>query len=317
MKRIAVGWCVLVAVSVGPAAVAASGGQNVLRESLRREALVRINRDRAAAGLGPVVLDPVASRIADAYCEEQIEFGTTGHYSVDGQSPYMRYSLGGGNDGLTENTASWSADYPFNDAMVLDLVQRSEQVMIAEKPPGDGHRKAILDPDATHVGIGLAWRGGEFRMTQEFLRRYVRWSSDVPRIATEGERVHLAGTTLRGSRIDAISLYHEPLPRPLSVSEANRIETYSLPETRRNFGLRRENDRRGLAALARSDAPIASPSIDVGPDGEFSCTLPLDQGSGVYTIVAWVRKDGRQLPASNISIRVEPLRGLATGAATR
>ena len=27
--------------------------------------------------------------------------------------------------------------------------------MMAEKPPNDGHRRTILDPEATHVGVGL------------------------------------------------------------------------------------------------------------------------------------------------------------------
>ena len=30
--------------------------------------------------------------------------------------------------------------------------------MMAEKPPDDGHRRAILDPLWTHVGIGVALR---------------------------------------------------------------------------------------------------------------------------------------------------------------
>lgn len=37
-------------------------------------------------------------------------------------------------------------------------------------PPRDGHRRTILNPDYTHVGIGFAVAGGEFRLTEEFTR---------------------------------------------------------------------------------------------------------------------------------------------------
>ena len=49
--------------------------------------------------------------------------------------------------------------------------------MMAEKPPDDGHRQAILDPLWTHVGIGVALEGGEFRMTEEFTRHVGRRGS--------------------------------------------------------------------------------------------------------------------------------------------
>src|SRR5688572_18507930 len=86
--------------------------------ALKHDLLVLINKDRAAHGLKPVQLDPHASEVADAYCRRQIKNGTTGHFTIDGQSPYMRYSFAGGNDGLSENAAAWSANYSFAEEVI-------------------------------------------------------------------------------------------------------------------------------------------------------------------------------------------------------
>ena len=47
--------------------------------------------------------------------------------------------------------------------------------MMDERPPDDGHRQTILNPLLTHVGIGLAQVGGEFRITEEFSRVAFEW----------------------------------------------------------------------------------------------------------------------------------------------
>src|SRR5437016_14623247 len=104
--------------------------------------------------------------------------------------------------------------------------------MITERGPHDGHRRTILDPSATHVGIGLAWQRGEFRLTQEFIRRYVAWTHVLPRIANENERVTATARPLAGYRVEAVTVHHERLPQPLTAAAANAIDNYSLPAKR-------------------------------------------------------------------------------------
>src|SRR5438132_2035005 len=159
------------------------------RFTLREEFLRLINRDRQQFGLRPVQLDALSSAVADTYCLEQIHNGTTGHFTLDGQAPYMRYSFAGGNDGVSENAAAWSANYRLTDRALYEMMRRSQKAMMGEVAPHDGHRRTILDPYATHVGIGLAWEGGEFRLTEEFVRRYMDWSRALPRRAAANDRV--------------------------------------------------------------------------------------------------------------------------------
>ena len=280
--------------------------------TLRQEVLRLINNDRQTHGLPAVDLDVEASAIADSYCRAQIANGTTGHFTTDGYTPYMRYSFAGGNDGVSENAAAWSANYHFTDRAIYDMARRSEQAMMSEQPPHDGHRRTILDPYATHVGIGLAWQKGEFRLTQEFIRRYVTWTRALPRAAAIGEPVTASGRPIDGYRVEAISVHHEPIPEAMPVKVANAIATYSLPAQRRDYLPRLRTrfhmrDDGTIRLISEEYSDGSRGDFSVADDGAFHFTVPFREGPGVYTVVVWVTKKGGKMPiaASNISIRVD------------
>jgi len=287
------------------------GRHDELRLAIKQELFARINRDRAEAGLPAVRFDPHASAIGDDFCQKQIKDRTTGHVTLDGLAPYMRYAFAGGNDGVSENAAAWSANYRFSEAMIPDLARRCHEAMIAEKPPHDGHRRTILDPSATHVGIGLAWQQGEFRMVQEFVRRYIFWDGSLPRTASPSDRLHLRGRPLDGYTVESISVHYEPHPEPIARVTANRLDSYSLPSRRRDYLPRLETiyqqDARGVI-LARSAeySDGSKGDFPIDRDGGFAFSLPFSDGPGIYTVVTWIRKGGSEEPiaASNISIRV-------------
>lgn len=270
------------------------------RATLRQHILELINRDRARYNLAPVGLDMEASQIGDNYCRTQIQNGTTGHFTTDGVPPYARYSWGGGNDAVSENAAAWSASYDFSERALLEMAGRSQDAMMAEMAPNDGHKRTMLDPHATHVGIGMAWRGGEFRLVQEFVRRYIQWTRPLPRAARLDQIVMTSGVAAPGTRIEGITVHHEPLPRGLSAHVASAISTYALPDRRREYVPRTVRTKGVLAAARRND-------FSVRDDGAFSFTVPFTDGPGMYTVVVWVRKEGQSaaFPASNVSIRVE------------
>ncbi|PYQ31971.1 MAG: hypothetical protein DMF56_02430 [Acidobacteria bacterium] len=306
MKRIAVA---ILAFSL--ATPLAQGEIEVTRATLREHVLKLINRDRKLYNLAPVQLDVHVSAFADGYCRDQIRTGTTGHYSIDGLAPYMRYSLAGGDDGLSENVASWSATYHFNDRALYEMSRRSQDAMMGELPPEDGHKKTILDPYANYVGIGLAWDKGEFRLIQEFIRRYVSWNRPLPRTATLSQQVMATGRPLFGTHIEAISVHHEALPAAMTAGAANAIHRYALPDQRKDYlprlqqRVRRNPD--GTIEVARLEYSDGSRGdFPVGKDGAFSFAIPFNEGEGIYTVVVWVRKDGASQPiaATNVSIRV-------------
>jgi uncharacterized protein YkwD len=295
MKRLFV-ICIALTLLASPLA---HSDMDATRATLRAQVLQLINRDRALYNLPPVELDLQASTIGDEYCRTQIRNRTTGHYTIDGIAPYTRYSLAGGNDGVSENAAAWSASYSFNERALFEMAGRSQDSMMAEAPPYDGHKRTMLDPHATHVGIGLAWEKGEFRLVQEFVRRYIAWSRPLPRNARVGQTVLTSGRVAPGLKVEGVTVHHEPLPQGMSAFVASAISSYSLPDKRRDY-LPRQRSSRHRMTEARRDFPVAE-------DGTFTFTVPLADGPGLYTVVVWVRKNGEQttFSASNVSIRVE------------
>jgi uncharacterized protein YkwD len=273
------------------------------RMTLRASMLRLINRDRKQFGLKPVELELHGSTLADHYCQAQIRNRTTGHFTTDGMTPYMRYSFAGGNDAVSENAAAWSAGYNFDVRSLYEMMRSSEESMMREVEPHDGHRKTILDPHATHVAIGVAWEGGEFRITQEFIRRYVDWARPLPRQSTTDAPVLFSGKPRPGYVIEGITVHHEPLPQPMTPTVANRIDSYTLPHARREY----------LPRLPQGTVYENGGSGDfpIGSDGGFVFVVPFPDGPGVYTVVVWVRKaqEKETISASTVSIRVTGSRG--------
>src|SRR5450759_4320928 len=111
----------------------------------------RINRDRLLAGLLPVAWDEAASRVADAFCAQQVREATRGHFLMDGVPPYARTAIAGVFGAQAENSVSWVTTAGSFTEPSLRLALMGHQEMMDEKPPQDGHRRTILDPDATPV----------------------------------------------------------------------------------------------------------------------------------------------------------------------
>ncbi len=272
-----------------------------IRDQVRAELLDRINRDRARHELPLVVLDEQVSQLADAYCGLQVETGTRGHFTIDGFSPYMRYSFEGIHDTVLENAASWSARDPVPVNLISELAQRSHTEMIAEIPPDDGHRRAILDPYATHVGIGVSWGGREVRVIEALLRRYLEWELVRQRLQ-EGDSFRYEARLLDPMLyVDSVTIHWEPIPYRLTRERANTIDGYSLP----GEWLRLERERRAspLDAALRHH-----PRHTLSVDGDrISFELTPAKGRGIYTVVVWLRSSAHGSPfaATNLSVVVE------------
>ena len=213
---------------------------------------------------------------------------------------------------MSENAAAWSANYTFTQRALYEMSRRSQDAMMAEMPPGDGHKRTILDSHANYVGIGLAWEKGEFRLAHEFIRRYIDWTRVLPRHAKVDQQVLVAGRPLHGTRIEAITVHHEAAPETMSALVANAFHQYALPDKRKEYvpRLPRQVRRRAdgsIEILSQEYTDGRRGDFRLAEDGSFSFPVPFTEGEGVYTVVVWVRKPGAANPiaASNVSIRVE------------
>lgn len=256
------------------------------RDPVKTEVLERINKDRADAKLPPVEWDEGASRVADAFAEAQVDEGTLGHYLTNGIPPYARTALAGVFGMGAENSVSWRTTGPKFKESALELALAGQADMMREKPPYDGHRRTILDPNATHVGVGYALKGNNFRMAQEFQTRRLSQLS-LQRSSDNPETVLFEGRPLSSQRLSFVTIAHEPSPRPLSKAEANSRTSYTYPEPRLAYV---EEGRKSMRVVGAT----TEDRIRENANGEFSFRF-TPTSAGLWTFVFYVA-EGKEKP---------------------
>lgn len=241
---------------------------------------VRINKDRAAHGLTPLQYDPLGAKVGDAFCLESAQRGFTGHYDPEGRAPYRRWTDAGGFDWHMQNVGAISRVGGRIEEPIEKLLFAIHDEMMAERPPRDGHRRAILDPEATHVGIGAAVFDGEFRMSQEFSRRVVAWIELPTGPLEAGKLARLAARVPPPLIVGSVDISFEPREKTKSFRELSRRKQYGLPQP---FHTERPRAREGTVW---ADGRIGD--FDLDPSGRFELVFPLSRGPGTYYAVVYV-----------------------------
>ena len=179
--------CRLAPVRRAPVAPSRSPGEPWRPE--RTAVVAQVNQARAEVGLARSPTTRLLERVGDAHCGILIEEG--GRRALLAQRgaavPALPARRGarlspGERRQLLELRAR---SPPPRSARIL---ARSVEDMLAEVPPDDGHRRALLDPGVTHIGVGLAVRGGEVRMTHELATEVAAEWSPPPAVAAPSER---------------------------------------------------------------------------------------------------------------------------------
>ena len=241
----------------------------------------RINKDRADANLPPVAWDPAAALVAKAYTTAQVAEGTSGHFLTDGMAPYARTGFAGIFGMGSENAVAWhTTGKSFSDS-AKELALSGHEDMMRETPPNDGHRRTILDPEATHVGVGYALHGGSFRMAEEFLARRLAELT----IQKEGDALAVRGRTQAGRTLSFVTIAQEPVPKRLTREQARSRTTYSYPEPQWAFVPEGHKSIRVVGTETED-------RIRLGGNGEFAFRFAPAK-AGLWTFVFYAT-DGRQ-----------------------
>jgi len=247
----------------------------------KRALLERINRDRAAAGAAPVRYEPRAALAGDRFCVDAALAGSWGHWDTQGRPPYLRWGLAGGMDFESENVAAYSVSSGRLDRPLRDLMMEAHETMMAERPPLDGHRRTILDPMFTHVGIGVAAAAGEFRMTEEFTRVVFDWMEVPAGPVPAGQWARFRGETLPEWEVGEVEIRFEPPPRRMSLAELRKAGSYRMPPVVRTLHPREES---GLFK------PKGSAEFEA-KGRRVSLAFPVER-RGHYYVVCYVRRRG-------------------------
>jgi uncharacterized protein YkwD len=248
----------------------------------REKALLfrRLNEDRVKAGLKPLAYDSLAAKVGDEFCLESAQSGAIGHWDREGRAPYLRWSLAGGVDYHAQNFASHTSIGAPLRRSVADLLLEGHEGMMAETPPDDGHRRAILDPYWTHVGLGSALVGGEFRMTEEFSRQIAEWV-EIP-----AGPVPARGTAPFGAKLPPIwkagvvEIAWEAPPAPLSLKQIRARGAYSYPHAIHRF--------RPTLGAGTTWSDGSHGDFQLGPGGRIELPVPIDHGPGSYYVIVYV-----------------------------
>lgn len=247
--------------------------------------LALINRDRASQGLGPVALDEGAPTAAgQRHAEDMMRLGFLGHWGSDGSVPEQRHTEAGGADMVLENAlcVTDEAKRAVDPEPLIDpaQIERAQAMFFDEVPPNDGHRRNILKPGHTRVGIGVAQSTGTAKelavpcFTQEFVDGYGRFAP-LPAKAKVGATVHVEGTLSNGARPTGVGVARVAAPTPIPVRELNRRRSYPVPKPFQMYW--------GPGFVTPIVAKISGSSIAID--------VPLsDKGRpGLYEISVWAK----------------------------
>jgi len=263
------------------------------RDTVSAALFARINRDRREHRLPPVRWDERAAAVARRTTRRQVEERTNGHFLLDGFPPYARLAAGSVFGMGAENAAAFMSDSGRLHDTAERLALRAHDEMMKEASPHDSHRRAVLDAAATHVGIGWAMAGGEFRSGVEFTSRgYERLSV---RREPKGASIEVDGESLPGLALRYATVAREHVPKPISRSEANGRDSYAypaaqlmiLPEGSRERGV-------GIRSVQRISTTAA---------GGFFFSYDFD-APGLWTFVLYFQRKGPGMPTAGGSITV-------------
>jgi uncharacterized protein YkwD len=246
-----------------------------------------INEDRSKEGLAPVKFSEELSRVADAHCREMLREGYTSHWDRAGWKPYLRYAATGLGAYTSENIGSlWETSFPSDAENVWGNLLYAHRSFMEEKFPNDGHRQSILDPKNMFVGIGVAYDGRGMRMIEVFGTRAAELDP-LPLRAKLHDALQVRGRLLsEGLSLMSISVFYEPLPRPMTLGELRATSSYGLPEE--------EERERPKLSEREMYADRIKGTVEIDPRGVFRVPLTFwKRQPGVYTVAVWVRR-GRE-----------------------
>lgn len=237
-----------------------------------------INQDRQAHGLKPVVWDQTAADAAQKHVQEEADYGYISHWNMKGIKPQQRYTLTGGLDAVQENQSVtiWLNDgfKGISKEELYKVVAEHHTSMVNEQPPEDGHRKNILDPHHTGVGVTIAVGKYGVAMAQEFTNHYAEMKP-VPQTASPGAKITLTGRILPGYALTGIYAIWEEMPQPLTKEELMKTHSYSDPSFD-NLHFWAKPKAAGYYIPTQSGNIMAT-NVSIDNKGNFTVQVPLTE----------------------------------------
>ncbi|MDE1828060.1 MAG: CAP domain-containing protein [Candidatus Micrarchaeota archaeon] len=258
--------------------------------SLYEYALGLINNDRAKFGLGPVTLSNEPS--GQQHSESMLQNNYFSHWDQYGMKPYMRYTLLGGTQSVSENIAYKTSSYCTlllcgGDLNPRSAIEGMEYSMMYNDSLccNNGHRNNILDPSHNQVSIGIAYNSSTIYFTEDFLDSYILWNGNSPGFSNGA--VYLSGTLSGGYSLSSVFVTYD---RPVSnMSRAQLNSTFEYGYGQNIAGVVQNSNYyySGLTTIVADQYTQAPGSFTVSFNMQ---NLISKNGAGEYTVLVWLNK---------------------------
>jgi uncharacterized protein YkwD len=254
-----------------------------------------VNQVRAQAGAGSVHFDPVAAQAARLHAQDMLQRGYFSHWDPNGNKPTRRYNQLGGYHSLGENIYFFHGQFGSMEAMVQEAL---DKLLSSE-----GHRRTILNPAYTGIGISFAAdpRKGDLYVAQEFVAK-LGGEYRCPLNACVGQMIEYAGRfDPQRYAFENIIVGYEDRPQQRDLLWLSRTDTY------------RDGDRlvAGYTANPQLEFRDLQTYRDVQVDAEqgwfkSGIRLAYKGREGMYYLFLWLRdlRTGQPVLASTVSVDV-------------
>ena len=282
------------------------------------------NSDREANVLFPVVLGNNSA--AQNHAEDMLRHDYISHWDTQGLTPYMRYTMAGGEAFEAENVA---LGYGSN---TTDESLKQAQKWLMNSP---GHRRNILDKWHNRVNLGVACDEFACAVVQQFESDYV---SFTVRPSIWNGVLRFAGELKGDFALQGADLWYDQSPNPLTMGQLDATNSYAAgqrpatflrkplsgdsyyPESSAQHSYQRSVDPYSLDPnIPRSSTPQKSlidkvnavPWItattwkEAGQYFEIEANISSvlnDLGPGVYTLIIWGNAGGESVPLTKFSL---------------
>jgi uncharacterized protein YkwD len=188
---------------------------------LNQFALELINYERRNAGLGPLVADPIADRVAASHVQELTARSVLSHFSLHGENPDRRYTLAGGTDAVVESIASIKCAELGNAKISKAALARIVKSLLSRQDDRD----ALMSPDASQLGfsIGLSADRSKLLSAFETVSRHGVIET-LPLEVAVGEKLDIKGSLESPYVFDRITVAWEANNGGINASSADESE---------------------------------------------------------------------------------------------
>lgn len=197
------------------------------KEELYQYALQVINEDRKSHGVAPVILSDTTS--AQNHADDMLNAKYFSHWNTNGVKPYVTYTKLGGKGDVAENISyveahCLSGNCYLNSFDPFKQINDSEYRMMYDDAKSNwGHRDNIIDPNHTHVNLGISYDNERFYFVENFENNIVNWDN----IQMIGTQLHLVGQMPGSYSLEQIYVFSDSTPKVLMEQDLDNQLPYN------------------------------------------------------------------------------------------